>query len=103
MENKNMKEVTMEMLNEKLDDVIKGLILTSSMAGIWSDVVRNEASGEKVKDDKLLLTVLKTGSEAISDYTQEMMKKYMPEADEKYKELDEIIYDVLSKIFDKSK
>lgn len=103
MENKNMKEVTMETLNEKLDDVIKGLILTSSMAGIWSDVVRNEASGEKVKDDKLLLTVLKTGSEAISDYTQEMMKKYMPEADEKYKELDEIIDDVLAKIFDKSK
>lgn len=86
-----------------MDDVIKGLILTSSMAGIWSDVVRNEASGEKVKDDKLLLTVLKTGSEAISDYTQEMMKKYMPEADEKYKELDEIIDDVLAKIFDKSK
>lgn len=112
MENKNMKEEvtmetlnrkleTVEVLNSKLDDVIKGLILTSSMTGVFSDIVRSEAKGREVKNDKLLLSVLKTGSEAISDYVQEMMKKHMPETNEAYKELDEIIDDVLSKIFDK--
>lgn len=60
MENKNVKEeVTMETLNSKLDDVIKGLILTSSMTGVFSDIVRSEAKGREVKNDKLLLSVLK--------------------------------------------
>lgn len=102
MENKNMKEeVTMETLNSKLDDVIKGLILTSSMTGVFSDIVRSKAKGREVKNDKLLLSVLKTGSETISGYVQQMIKKYMTETNESYKEVDEIIDDILSNIFDK--
>lgn len=100
MENKNVKEeVTMKTLNSKLDDVIKGLILTSSMAGVFSDIVRSKAKGVEIKDDKLLLSVLKTGSAAISDYVQEMMKKHMSETNEAYKEVDDIIDDILLKIF----
>ena len=102
MENKNMKEeVTMETLNKKLDDIITGTILVSSMCGVFSDIVMEKAKGKDISDDKLLLLVLKTGSDAVSDYTQGMMKKYKPEEKESFKEIDEIIDEVLKKVFNK--
>lgn len=106
MENKNMKEeVTMETLNKKLDDIITGTILVSSMCGVFADIVMEKAKGKDVSDDKLLLLVLRTGSDAVSDYTQGMMKKYKPEEKESSKRMDEIldetIDEILKKVFNK--
>lgn len=97
------EEVTLETLNKKLDDIITGTILVSSMCGVFADIVTEKAKGKDVSDDKLLLFVLKAGSDAVNSYTQRMMKKYKPEENESYKNVDEILYEILKKVFDKSK
>lgn len=102
MENKNMKEeVIMETLNKKLDDIITGTILVNSMCGVFADIVTEKEKGKYVSVDKFLLYVLKVGSDAVNSYTQRMTKKYNPEESESYKKVDEILDEILKKVFDK--
>ena len=93
------EEVTMETLNKKLDDIITGTILVNSMCGVFSDIVMEKAKGKDISDDKLLLLVLKTGSDAVNSYIQRMMKKYKLEEKESFKEVDEILDEILKKCF----
>lgn len=84
-----------------MGDIINGIILVNSMCGVFDDIVTEKEKGKDVSIDKFLLYVLKAGSDAVNSYTQRMTKKYNPEESESYKKVDEILDEILKKVFNK--